>query len=137
MTKTPKWAQKLLLDAMEYWETKYGEVSTLEVNWRRGTRAFWNPLRGETTRVRQEKSSGRWNRSGRITVTAGTDRTDAKLVLLHEFAHSLAPETDSHSDAFWDIAWELYRWAKLPIRYCKEREGSYRKGALAAYRRTS
>lgn len=69
----------------------------------------------------------------RIVVTAGASRLDAKLVLLHELAHHVTKAW--HTPAFWDVAWKLYRWAKLPILYVKRREGHYRKGALVAYRR--
>lgn len=42
----------------------------------------------------------------------------------------------SHTPEFWDTAWELFRWAKLPIAYCKEREFEYKKGAIAGYHRS-
>jgi hypothetical protein len=74
----------------------------------------------------------------RITINAGSQRTDAKLVLLHEIAHALAGQRGHqwHTELFWETAWELYRWAKLPIRYCQKREYSYRKKAAIAYRRS-
>jgi hypothetical protein len=70
----------------------------------------------------------------RILVTAGTDRADAKLVLLHECGHLLTRQ--GHTAAFWDKVWRLYRRHRVPIRYALEREGNYRKGAVKAYERS-
>jgi hypothetical protein len=98
----------------------------------------------------------------RITVRAGRDRTDTKLVILHEVAHFVTPDEvrettlkgviDAqsgkeigdfkvtrrlyHTDTFWDTAWRLYRWAKIPVRYALQREGEYKAGAVLAYRRS-
>ena len=125
MKPPPIWAQNLLLSALLYWEAQHGQVPVPALEWRRGAKS---------------SSSGRTaprldNRDkGRIVITAGSDRADAKLVLLHEIGHWLTP-MDHHSDRFWDVAWELYRWAKLPVRYCLWREGNYRTGAVAAYHR--
>ena len=141
--RTPKWAQELLIDACIY----LGIDDLPALDWRHG---------------RRRCSSGRCYGKSRILVTAGTDRTDAKMVLLHELAHAATPpeirevklsgkwmrpdgtpwenptatQQVSHGDAFWDTAWRLYRWAKLPIRYCLQRETDYRKGAAVAYRRS-
>ena len=72
----------------------------------------------------------------KISINAGQDRIDQKVVLLHELAHWIVGPVERHNGRFWDVAWELFRWAKLPIGYTKRREGDYRKGALAAYHRT-
>lgn len=138
MTAPPKWAQDLTLKALLWWESKGNVVTVVpELVWRRGSKFC---------------SSGntRFDNS-RITVTAGRSRLDQKLVLLHEIAHSILPTETvgvkkswsnyrgikhlSHTDLFWDTAWELYRWAKLPVRYCLKREKNYRAGASVAYRR--
>lgn len=73
-------------------------------------------------------------RCGRILVSAGTDRADARLVLLHECAHVLTGQ--GHTAAFWDKVWALYRRYKVPLGYALEREGGYRKGARTAYARS-
>lgn len=146
--KTPKWAETLLLNALVYLEEHGHNVTTPILKCYRGWRY---------------ESSGRTFGKERIHLTIGKDRTDAKLVLLHEVAHTVTesepqywnierakkqgwifpkePERPiiirniSHTSKFWDIAWELYRWAKLPIRYCQQREYHYKVGAQVAYKR--
>ena len=86
-----------------------------------------------------------------IRLNIGRDRTDAKLVLLHELCHWVRPKIsktyghgqyartyavcEGHTDAFWDLCWAVYRWAGLPMRYCYKRESSYKIGAIKAYKR--
>lgn len=148
--KTPKWAEKLILDALVYLEEQGHSVTVPQVTWRHRQGV---------------QSSGCVNGKQRMIITAGRDRTDAKLVVLHEVAHTvtdtepvywdiekakkhgwifpqeptkpIAIRNVSHTDRFWDIAWQLYRWAKLPIRYCQRREYEYKAGAQAAYRRNT
>jgi hypothetical protein len=121
---TPKWAQELILDASLYLESKGYAAVLPDITWRHGSKF---------------QSSGHASRTNHITITAGRDRLDAKLVLLHEYAHIHAkPAPGSHiwhSGEFWNLAWDLYRWAKLPIRYCQQREYSYKVGAQVGYRR--
>ena len=105
-----------------------------------------------TIRHRADKfSSGRCDAS-HIALTIGTSRKDAKLILLHELAHWILPRVkkfygwgiwrkeftnpQGHTPEFWDLAWTLYRWAKLPVSYCKSREYSYRAGAKQGYLRS-
>lgn len=111
----------------------------LEIQWRKSRKRKWrhivrpaNKTSGGTTQC-----FGRYLDTcavARISITAGTDWKDAKMVFLHEMAHAMTPG-HSHDRVFWDKAFELYRWAKLPMLYCRKREMNYKKGALAAYRR--
>ncbi len=123
MTTPPKWAQDLILAV---W-LKEGREDLPVVTWRRNHK-----------RASRDSSGRGWSfeRGNRLVITAGTNRLDQKVVLLHESAHVLLPAGEHHGAAFWDKAWELYKWAKLPIRYCKQREGNYRKGAVLAYARS-
>ena len=158
MAAPPKWAQDLVLRVAldegrddlpkltwhrsrsrvdlswypaSYAERRHPDLMTGE----RRTAPSGNPqVRVRFTRQPHEHSSGRAWQSGRIHVTAGTDRKDQKLVLLHELAHWLTPK-DHHSPRFWDKAWELYRRYRVPLRYARIREGNYRKGALVAANR--
>ena len=109
----PKWAQDLILDVLVKHE--YDRIPDMVWRHRSGVH-----------------SSGTCY-TYRIVLSAGTDRTDAKLVLLHELAHWLLPMYERHSPRFWRLAWQLYREYRLPIRYTLQREASYRKGARAAY----
>ena len=113
----PKWAQNLMLEALIYLESKGFKVSIPELKWRHGF-----------------NSGSYCPQSNRIVVSAGK-RQGAKLTLLHEIAHSVTPGSH-HNDCFWDITWDLYKYFKLPIRYCLKREGNYREGAIKAYKRS-
>lgn len=126
MMPPPKWAQSLLLDALVWWESQGNEAPNVFLVWRRRRVRCW--------RLYDADASGKANQNtGRILVIAGGNRLDAKLVLLHELAHQLVPK--GHTPVFWETAWRLYRWAKLPLRYCQRREAMHYKGAAVAYRR--
>jgi hypothetical protein len=137
----PNWAQELILEASLYLQSKgiEGANNLPEVKWRK-------PTTGGIyiKKKRRDDSSGVCH-SGHITICAGKDRVDCKLVILHELCHWVFPtginkwgfmEHEGHTPKFWDTAWDLYRQFKLPIRYCKEREGNYMKGSILAYHRT-
>ena len=127
MRQIPQWAQELTLNALEYWESKGNQIPLFDIRWRHGTY-----IRSSGTAHTITEWHGQ-TYPRYIVITAGKDRTDAKLVLLHEIAHQLTPDRESHGSTFWGIAWELYRHFKLPIRYCLKRERNYRKGAVVAY----
>jgi len=114
----PKWVQDLLIEAC----LAFGKEDLPEVVWRR-------------SRIHSNTSGYAKPLKNRILLTAGSDHTDAKRAVLHELAHLLVPDC-RHSPAYWDKAWELYRWAKLPIRQMRLREGAYMKGATVAYVRS-
>ncbi len=142
MATAPKWTQDLVVNALVYWQKAHGEdVASPEINWRRShshKMTGWNNgyFIAKSTR-KPTKSSGQADLNGRrITVTAGSNRLDQRLVTLHELGHVIAGPHEWHSAHFWDIVWELYRWARIPVRYAKTREGNYRKGALVAYKRS-
>ena len=134
--KPPKWALDLTRDVVIYLIDQGVQVSLPLVKWRHCFRVT---------------SSGTCY-PHYISISAGLSRIDAKLVLLHELSHWGLPEYknkywvfhfdwdiknhEGHTPRFWALAWQLYRHYKLPIRYCKQREGEYRKGALIAYRLT-
>ncbi len=109
----PKWAQELALNALIYLESKGLEAETPVINWRHGNR---------------ESSSGtcfhvcQGQPSPHIAITAGTDKRDAKLVLLHELTHWVMPLGECHGDNFWQTAFDLFQWARLPQRVCLSRE---------------
>lgn len=114
MSNPPKWAQDLTLDALLF--ARSNRVPTL----------VWRRSKGH------KSSSGHTDHYyTKIVITAGSNRTDQKLLLLHELAHFIT--RNSHTPKFWDMAWKLYRWAKLPMRHCKAREFEYKAEAKAAY----
>jgi hypothetical protein len=120
MTKIPAWAEKLTVDAGDYLISKGYEFNhTVTYNWRKG---------------KSINTSGTcW--PDHIAITQGKNRTDAKMVLLHELAHWVNPG-QHHNEKFWLTAWDLYRHFKIPIRHCLKREKNYRKGALKAYHKS-
>jgi len=150
MKAPPKWAQELTIKAILHLQSLGYKADLPELNWRHGV---------------YRDSSGHCKNGNSITVTAGRSRVDQKLVLLHEITHTVTEcekkyitsdqakkrgwiiskeseglpfwtRTLHHTSEFWDTAWLLYRWAKLPVRYCLKREQGYRKGAVVAYRRS-
>ena len=150
MSKIPQWAQDLTIDTILYLQSQGFKVELPELVWRHGYKFH---------------SSGHCSGKIKVIITAGKNRLDQKLVLLHELAHTVTEsepkywdierakkhgwifpdgEPDKpiiiqqrcHTDKFWDTAWDLYRYYKLPIGYCKQREGNYKKGALIAYHKS-
>jgi hypothetical protein len=84
-------------------------------------------------------SSGHANADA-LHVRAGTDRKDARVVLLHECAHVLRMRRNpsaAHDQEFWLIAMVLFRTFRgnVTMKYIFDREGGYRSGALAAARK--
>lgn len=111
----PAWATRLLEDVCA---ERGAEVPAL--TWRR-------------SRTGTAQSSGHYNvAEHRIVVTAGRERRDQRLVLLHEIAHALTPG-EVHGPRFWLVCWTLYRAHRVPIRYAQRREYGY-KGAREGYR---
>jgi hypothetical protein len=89
-------------------------------------------------RSRYQRSAGsadshQYSDGGVISIAAGKDRLDQRLVLLHELAHWLGPPGEGHTLAFWRRAWRLYRRYRVPMYYALAREGRYHR-ALQAYR---
>jgi hypothetical protein len=71
-------------------------------------------------RARPTSSGVTRRAAGTISVTAGSDPTDARLTLLHELAHWLGPEprrrrrTSHHDERFYATAFGLYRLHGIP-----------------------
>lgn len=106
---TPKWVERLVTEVC----TEAG-ADEPTVTWRRSRDAVL--------------SSGRHLPSDhRIVVTAGSDRRDQRLVVLHELAHHLTPGV-RHGDVFWAVAWRLYQQYGNAA-YALKREAGYRANA--------
>ncbi len=133
--KTPQWAQDLIIDAALHLESLGYTRDLPDIRWRRPMSRYCDRWGNVIGKKRRDCSSGVCYQT-HITICGGTDRTGAKIVLLHELAHWFRPWGEHHSSAFWDLAWILFRWARLPVRVTLARERSYRKGAAAAYRRS-
>ncbi len=123
MRVPPKWAQDLTLNALLWWEAQGNIAPSFNLEWAR-----------RTAKLSCGESYGLYKKfaNPKIIIRQGKNKQDAKLVLLHEITHQLADS--GHTLKFWSIAWQLYRWAKLPIRYCQTREYGYKAMAQVAYR---
>ncbi len=123
MQTPPKWAQDLTLNALLWWEAHGNKAPKFDLAWGHSSHLHssgWSIMNGGLFPCK-------------VFVRQGKSHVDTKLVLLHEIAHQLADAM--HTIAFYEIAWQLYRWAKLPIRYCQQREYKYMAGAQVAHRR--
>ena len=94
-----------------------------ELRWRRARR-----LRSAGSADSPKKAD-----AGGISIAAGRDPVDQRLVLCHELAHWLSRPDEGHTMAFWLRAWRLYRRYRVPIHYALAREGEF-EGAVQAYK---
>ena len=133
--KQPQWTKQFIADAIAELNNLGYECEIPNINWRKPTVNKYNFVDDTVSRIRRKDSSGVTYQK-HITICLGSDRVDAKLVILHEIAHWALPWKEHHSPRFWDLAWWLYRKFNMPIRYCLEREKQYRKEAVKAYRRS-
>ena len=69
-----------------------------------------------------------YDRSG-ISIMAGTDARQLRMVLLHEVAHHLVGPYRQHDEVFWRCCWELYQKHGVDLRTAWHAETAYRKGA--------
>lgn len=109
MADTPVWAERLLSEAWQ--RHSLGQAPTLA--WRKSKIATL--------------STGRYSPGkNHIVVTAGSDRIDQKVVLLHELAHALTPK-HIHDKTFWTCFWMLVKWhGKLNLLAVMHRELRYK-----------
>jgi hypothetical protein len=95
-------------------------------------------------RRRKERfSAGSCTLDGKVvTVTAGTDRTDSRITILHELAHlillrKVRSYRGEHSEQFYGFLWPLFRRYHIPVRAALASEGNcHRKTVLATYKRS-
>ncbi len=119
MNTPPKWAQELTLKTLLWWQAQGNDTDVPNLIWKHGN---------------SDESSGWSNIVGddrSVSVMAGSSRTGAKLILLHELTHFITRRR--HDMTFWTTEWELIRYFKLPIRYCLARERDYKKLSVVAY----
>jgi len=92
-------------------------------------------LRWRKTRRRRSAGSAdsHLHKDPVVSMAAGRDVVDQRLVLLHELAHWLGRPDEGHTHAFWVRAWRLFRRYRVPVHYALAREGEY-EGAVQAYR---
>jgi hypothetical protein len=86
-------------------------------------------------RNRTESSGMAYVTLNKVVIQAGTDPLDLKLVVLHELAHCLLPNSEKHGPRFWDKAFELFQHYGLKPDHFIERSLAYKAGALAAAKR--
>jgi hypothetical protein len=89
--KIPQWAQDLTIETCLYLESKGFNSELPLIKWRH--------------RVGKTTSGMTYNKF--ITINAGSDHKDCKLVLLHELAHWALPLKsghEGHTPKFWELA---------------------------------
>ena len=132
--KVPKWAEYIFREVCD----TYNLYPTPQLVWRRRRSKKIKPMFPDeipTTRPKPKYSGGvAYVKDNKIVITAGKDRKDQKLVLLHELAHMISPPEEYHGRIFWETAWKLYRQYKVPLRYAYKREGEYRTLSKVIYR---
>lgn len=109
----PKWAVDLIEEI-----NKHERRKVYNLQWSR-------------SRVHQHTSGKAWGFT--VRVVAGSDRTDQRVVLLHEVAHVVAGCHHHHDREMYRVAWRLWRtYAKtVPVKYIFDREGTYRATCLS------
>lgn len=112
----PLWANQLTAQVCEA-----AGVKTPQLRWRTKPKSFHST--GRTTYPNIQVPNGR------ITVTAGYDKRDQLLVMLHELAHHLTPKSFHNAD-FWAMAFDLYEVYNI-AEYAATREHGYKAGARA------
>ena len=123
MADVPAWARALVLQVCAE-----ADAPTPRLSWRNHDRPT---------------SSGVTRRSaGAISVVAGADPMDARLTLLHELAHWLAPVSRRrrgriahHDGAFYAVAFELYRRHGVPDAFALAAESGRYASSLGHARR--
>lgn len=115
-SRLPEWAQTFAKEAIDH-------VNSI------GTHCDYPPIKWTTKR---RVSSSGYCYLDHISIVAGSDLTDAKMVILHELAHWTMhnKKRQGHSDLFWRRVWYLYRWARLPMEHCVQREAGYKKRSV-------
>jgi hypothetical protein len=123
MADVPAWARALVLEVCAE-----ADAPTPRLAWRNRDRPT---------------SSGVTRRSaGAISVVAGADSMDARLTLLHELAHWLAPVSRRrrgriahHDGSFYAVAFELYRRHGVPDAFALAAESGRYASSLGHARR--
>jgi hypothetical protein len=123
MAEAPDWARALVLAVCAEADTPLPRLS-----WR--------------TRDRSTSSGVTRRHAASISVVAGTDPMDARLTLLHELAHWLAPvprrrrgRCTHHDRGFYDVAFDLYRRHGVPDPIALAGESGRYPSSLAHARR--
>jgi len=136
MAKAPEWAVDLVQQiSIEQ------ELHKPELVWRRAGKrgnGWVERVRGSENWVRQEPRRPKFSSGStaldrkRIVVTAGSDRSDQRLVLIHEMAHVAVGGPEWHGAAFYRVAWRYFgQYAQnVSVRTLLQREGQYMTTAL-------
>ena len=144
MKKPPEWATMLMEQVLKDEGLKIKPV----LNWRDSKRSVWSsgqawhPSKKAYYRYKDNRTTNGWDYKRvkytaryKITITAGSQSQDQRLVLLHELAHVICPKNVNHGAVFWRKAWELYKRYGVDLEYALNREKGYRKESEIQYRK--
>jgi predicted metal-dependent hydrolase len=91
------------------------------------------PIRWRESRINmQTAGSTHWEgtrangKHRNISILAGRNVNDARLVLVHELAHWSLPPKCGHNRRFWRRCWEMYERYGVNLDYAYNREKSYK-----------
>src|SRR3990172_4497778 len=76
-------------------------------------------------RGRRGSSGKYYSDKNKICLSLGRSPNDRKVVMLHEFAHSLCRK-ESHSRRFWETAFDLFEKFGINMNYARRREKGYK-----------
>jgi hypothetical protein len=107
-TQPPAWARRLIVRVCADHRRRIPDV-----RWR--------------TRADTWTSGSAYLFGGGISITAGTDRALARIVVLHELAHHLVGPERQHDGCFWRRCWSLYERYDVDLRLAWTTETEYRK----------
>lgn len=124
---TPSWVPTVVQAVA----MNYGRKSLPEIRWRNR-----KDRKCSSGYFHHRKHYARWIYTHRpnpsfISISAGSDIEDQKLVLLHELAHWLNPRCN-HTIKFWHTAFDLYDDFKIPTSQLM-REFRYKDKAFIVY----
>lgn len=139
--KQPNWVDELIEQVCKDHKRKAPKLT-----WRNASRESSSgktrfPRSSTGTKLYTRTKTGRLIRfKGGISIMAGTNEQDQRLVLLHELAHWLTVKykNQGHNQKFWETAFDLYERYGVDMDYAYNREKDYKQTAKLVYaKRTS
>lgn len=134
MKNVPAWAEQMILTVAAEHRRRAPDVEWIQVRTHTRTAGNASVERADIVltdqkarRVQVRIDGGGCKKRGRM------EKQYARLVLLHELAHWLRPQSEIHSREFWVQAFVLYRRFRVPMAYALRSEAEYKQGALDGY----
>lgn len=130
MSEAPRWAQRMVATVAQ----ENGRIVLPRLVWRH-------------SQTKEFTSGACWFSSpAKIVITAGWALDHQRIILAHELAHWLNPDSRcraesrgprGHGNEFYNTAFRLYRRFRLPVRECEHYESEYCPSAFAQWKSSS